>query len=138
MLKSVKVKVLVSLVLVVMVAMVVGNVVSLATEPTLTINTGNSVGVQITTGNTNTENKASNTNTKGTSISATVGATNNAAKNTNVNANTNKTTNTNKATNTNKTAKLPYAGTNSSVVVVVIALAASAIYAYKKVSDYNI
>ena len=42
------------------------------------------------------------------------------------------------ATNTNKTAKLPYAGTNSSVVVVVIALAASAIYAYKKVSDYNI
>ena len=78
MLKSVKVKVLVSLVLVVMVAMVVGNVVSLATEPTLTINTGNSVGVQITTGNTNAENKASNTNTNGTSISATVGATNNA------------------------------------------------------------
>ena len=42
---------------------------------------------------------------------------------------------TNKA---NTTAKLPYAGAESSVAIVVIALAASAIYAYKKVSDYNI
>lgn len=129
-----KVKVLVSLVLVVLVAMVVGNVVSLATEPTVTIQpTTNNVGVTITSGNTNSNtNKNSNTNS---AVSATVGATNNAAKNTNkVNTNSN----TNKNTNTNKAAKLPYAGADSSVAVVVVALAASAIYAYKKVSDYNI
>ena len=36
------------------------------------------------------------------------------------------------------TTKLPYAGTNSSMIFVVLAFAASAIYAYKKVSDYNV
>ena len=51
-----------------------------------------------------------------------------------------KTNNTVKNTNTNSKASgsLPYAGTNTSVVFVVIALVASALYAYKKVSDYNI
>ena len=136
MLKLLKEKVLVSLVVVLLVALVIGNVASLATEPTVTINAGATntnkaatPGVQITaTGSTNT-NKA-NTNSNTESISATVGATNNTAKNTNKAS-----TNTNKA---NTTAKLPYAGAESSVAIVVIALAASAIYEYKKVSDYNI
>ena len=136
MLKMLREKVLVSLVVVLLVAVTIGNVVSLATEPTVTIQpTTNNVGVTITSGNTN-KNTNTNTNSNTNSaLSATVGATNNAVKNTNK-ANTN--SNTNKNTNTNKAAKLPYAGADSSVAVVVVALAASAIYAYKKVSDYNI
>lgn len=133
MLKMLREKVLVSLVVVLLVAVTIGNVVSLATEPTVTINptAGNNVGVTITTDN----NKNTNSNTNTNSLSATVGATNTNKANTN----TNKAANTNKAnTNTNKASKLPYAGADSSLVVVVIALAASAVYAYKKVSDYNI
>lgn len=131
MLKMLREKVLVSLVVVLLVAVTIGNVVSLATEPTVTINptTGNNVGVTITTDS----NKNTNANTN--SLSATVGAANTNKANTN----TNKAANTNKAnTNTNKASKLPYAGADSSLVVVVIALAASAVYAYKKVTDYNI
>ena len=71
----------------------------------------------------------------------------------NTNKNTNKNTNTNKVnsisnrnssnySNTNKNAanksELPYAGEgNSSIVFAGIALAASAVYAYKKISEYK-
>ena len=137
MLKMLREKVLVSLVVVLLVAVTIGNVVSLATEPTVTINptAGNNVGVTITTDNNKNTNANTNTNTNTNSLSATVGAANTNKANTN----TNKAANTNKAnTNTNKASKLPYAGADSSLVVVVIALAASAVYAYKKVSDYNI
>ena len=141
MLKMLREKVLVSLVVVLLVAVTIGNVVSLATEPTVTINptTGNNVGVTITTDNNKNTNANTNSNTNSNtntnSLSATVGAANTNKANTN----TNKAANTNKAnTNTNKASKLPYAGADSSLVVVVIALAASAVYAYKKVSDYNI
>ena len=119
---------LVSLVVIMLAVMVFGSVSSLATviKPT------------------------TNTNTTNTSVDNTVGA----AKENTTNTNTNKTnaisssvnaisnkTNTTKYsnTNTNKAAsKLPYAGSNTSMVFVVVALAASAVYAYKKVSDYNI
>ena len=137
MLKMLREKVLVSLVVVLLVAVTIGNVVSLATEPTVTINptTGNNVGVTITTDNNKNTNANTNSNTNTNSLSATVGAANTNKANTN----TNKAANTNKAnTNTNKASKLPYAGADSSLVVVVIALAASAVYAYKKVTDYNI
>lgn len=137
MLKMLREKVLVSLVVVLLVAVTIGNVVSLATEPTVTINptAGNNVGVTITTDNNKNTNANTNSNTNTNSLSATVGAANTNKANTN----TNKAANTNKAnTNTNKASKLPYAGADSSLVVVVIALAASAVYAYKKVSDYNI
>ena len=61
MLKMLREKVLVSLVVVLLVAVTIGNVVSLATEPTVTINptTGNNVGVTITTDS----NKNTNANT---------------------------------------------------------------------------
>ena len=137
MLKMLREKVLVSLVVVLLVAVTIGNVVSLATEPTVTINptAGNNVGVTITTDNNKNTNANTNSKTNTNSLSATVGAANTNKANTN----TNKAANTNKAnTNTNKASKLPYAGADSSLVVVVIALAASAVYAYKKVSDYNI
>ena len=126
MLKLIKEKMLVSLVVVMLVIMVFGSVNSLATviKPSST----------------------SNSNTTNTSVENTVGA---ATSNKNTNkanaisssVNSSNKTNTSKYnnTNTNKSAsKLPYAGTNSSMVFVVIALVASAVYAYKKVSDYNI
>lgn len=138
MLKLIKEKMLVSLVLVILAIMVFGSVESLATviRPTTdgnTTNTANTVvdnTVGATGSNTTNTNKNTNTNTntnKANAISSSVGSANK--------TNTSKYNNT----NTNKAAsKLPYAGTNSSMVFVVVALVASAIYAYKKVADYNI
>ena len=104
MLKLFKEKMLVSLVVVMLVALVFGSISSLATtiKPSSSTNTA---------GNTAAED-----NTVGAAV------------------NTNKATNT----NTNKASKLPYAGSDSSLIFVVIALSASAVYAYKKVSDYNV
>lgn len=133
MLKLIKEKMLVSLVLVMLAIMVFGSVNSLATviRPTTDTNTANTA-VDNTVGAAKT-NTANNTNTnKANAISSSVSAVNNTA-------NTSKYNKTNTNTNTNKAAtKLPYAGSNTSMVFVVIALTASAVYAYKKVSDYNI
>lgn len=122
-----KEKLLVSLIVILMVVLAVGNVTSLATALTITATGGN---------NKNTINAAlSSNNAANVGASEAVSA---GVNNTNkTNTNTNK-TNSNK-TNTNRvSSSLPYAGTSGTVVFVVIALAASAIYAYKKVSDYNI
>lgn len=135
MLKLIKEKMLVSLVLVMLAIMVFGSVSSLATviRPTTDTNTANTA-VDNTVGAAST-NTANNTNTnKANAISSSVSAVNNTANTSKYNK-----TNTNTNTNTNKAAtKLPYAGSNTSMVFVVIALTASAVYAYKKVSDYNI
>lgn len=135
--KLVNEKVLVSLILMALVVFTIGTVSSQATSPIIAATTSGS--------NTADNAAASNTNTNGTvSIGASVGAAN-TANNTATNTNTNKTntnTNTNKTntssyTNTNSVNKLPYAGANPSLIIVVIALAGSAVYAYKKVTDYN-
>ena len=42
------------------------------------------------------------------------------------------------ANKANNTAGLPYTGSGSSMIFIVVALAISAVYAYKKVRDYNI
>ena len=127
MLKLIKEKMLVSLVVIMLAVMVFGSVSSLATVI-----------------------KPTNTNTTNTSADNTVGAAKDNITNTNtnkanaisssVNAISNKTNTTKYSnTNTNKSAsKLPYAGSNTSIVFVVVALGLSAVYAYKKVSDYNI
>lgn len=134
MVKSKKEKILVSLIVVLMVVLALGNISSLATSLTATpkdnANLANAVG------NNTTENKATLD-----AVSATANSSNNSAKNTNkANTNTNTNSNTNKASNSANSAnkKLPYAGTSGTVIFVVIALGVSAIYAYKKVSDYNI
>ena len=57
---------------------------------------------------------------------------------TNTNSNSTNKNESNTSTNSTKKSKLPYAGTNGTVVFIVVALVASAVYAYKKVSDYNI
>jgi len=131
MVKLRKEKILVSLVVITLVALVFGSVSSLATAPVITPtvtggNTENTTGA--VSSDTNSENTSAN-NTSG-SISATVGASSN-------NTASNEASNTNNVKNT-PSSKLPYAGSSSSVVFIVIALVASALYAYKKVSDYNV
>lgn len=115
-------KLFITLVLVTVVVLAMGSIQSLATQITVKPTTN-------TTGATANENNTSNN---------TNNAANNAVNNTNTNKNATK-NNTSAYNNTNtKTGSLPYAGTNTSVVFVVIAFIASSLYAYKKVSDYNI
>ena len=126
-------KILVSLVVITLLAITFGSVKSLATQPivanvtTSTTPANNTTGaVTITTSN-NTVNTA---NTAANNTVATNNTTNNAV---------NKITNTSSYNTTNTTKKsLPYAGTDSTIVFIVLALAVSAVYAYKKVLDYNI
>ncbi len=131
-----KQKLLTSIVLVLMITLVVGNVCSLATE-------GSAIKI---TANTNTTNNTTNDVVSNKSETSTVnGATNNAVNNTankTTNNTTNNTTKNNTVNNTNlntvRESSLPKAGTDTTVVFLILAFVASAIYAYRKVSDYNI
>lgn len=124
-----KEKILMSLIVLMLVVCVFGSVHSLATEITATNKVNTTVITPITATNTSTNTTQNKTNTANlVSISGTV------------NNKTNNATNSSKYNNVTKTnsTNLPYAGTDSSLIFVVIAFAASAIYAYKKVSEYNV
>jgi len=139
MLKMKKQKLLISLLIVAVVAILFGNVMSDATQittnsETVTPSTTNatntnagSISINASKTNATTNNKV---NTNSTSINAAVSS----YKNTN----TNSTVNT--AKNTANTSKLPYAGNGNilGAVVLAVAFVGSALYAYKKVSDYNV
>lgn len=139
MLKMKKQKLLISLLIVAVVAILFGNVMSDATQittnsVTVTPSTTNatntnagSISINATTTNATTNNKV---NTNSSSINAAVSSYNN--------TNTNSTVNT--AKNTANTSKLPYAGNGNilGAVVLAVAFVGSALYAYKKVSDYNV
>lgn len=106
MLKNVrKSKFLVSLIAIILMIVLFGNIYSLATSDngsntvTITATTDNTAGANNTTNNTSTYN------------------------------NTNSTSNS---------SSLPYTGTNSKTILLVVVFAISAVYAYKKVSDYNV
>lgn len=59
--------------------------------------------------------------------------------NTSINTNTNTNANTNVANNNvNKVATIPYTGIDYSVVLIIAICGVSAIYAYKKIRDYNV
>lgn len=142
MMKFKKEKILVSLVVITLITLVFGSIYSLASTP-LIADTNTSATDENTTGAVNNQasNTNTNTNTGSSSSTAIVGSTVNTNTNTNSNTNTNTNRNTlanNTVKNTTNSSKLPYAGTNSSVIFVVIALAISALYAYKKISDYNV
>ena len=119
-------KMLISLVLVTLVVLF-GSISSFATDITSGNNTAGTITITASNGNNTTNNATNNTNTN--TISGTV----NAVSNNTTGNNTSKYNNT-----TTNSTKLPYAGSNSSVVFIVLAFAASAVYAYKKVSDYNV
>ena len=136
MMKLKKEKILVSFLVITLITLVFGSIYSLATTPLIQ---GESTSDGNTTGAVNNvaNNTVNNTNTgTGTAIiGSTVNNKTNVANNTNTNSNTSN--NIVNKTSTNSSS-LPYAGTSSSVVFIVIALVASALYAYKKVSDYNV
>ena len=122
-----KEKLLISLVMITLMVLVFGSLSSLATE--LPANTQNKITITGNVSATNT-NTNTNANTNSATISGTVNAVSNSTNNTSNSSSYNSST-------TNST-KLPYAGTNSSMIFIVIGFAVSAIYAYKKVSDYNV
>ena len=131
MVKLRKEKILVSLVVITLMVLVFGSLTSLAT--TIQPNTNSS-------SNTSTN---TNTNSNSSGVSATVGSSsddNESNTNRNNTANTNRNNSVNNANRNSSTnsSSLPYAGSGSSVVFIGIALVASALYAYKKVSDYNV
>ena len=124
-------KILGLITIVVLLLVCIGNSKSLATSniPQITVgntsanrvNADTASGINITIGETTGQNKNTNTNT---------------------NINTNKNTNKNNAsvyTNSNRnTSGLPYTGTSDSMLFIIIALLVSAVYAYKKIRDYNV
>lgn len=129
MLKMKKEKMIISLIVVALLALVFGNVTSNATSLTgnsLTLNVSatNSTTLNISTNKTNKANTTNVTNTN--SVNAAVSN----YANTNVNA----------AKNTANTSKLPYAGNGNvaGAIVLAVIFVGSAVYAYKKVSDYNV
>lgn len=129
MLKMKKEKMIVSLVVVALLVLIFGNVTSNATSltgnsVTLNVSATNSTTLNINTNKTNT----TNTNTNKSSINAAVSNY----------ANTNSKVNT--AKNTANTSKLPYAGNGNvaGAIVLAVIFVGSAVYAYKKVSDYNV
>ena len=137
-------KILISLVTIVLAILVIGNVITLAAEPTKITSSGNSNTTTITpigsatntNNNSNTANTNTNTNTLENVVSGTVSIANTNSADTNTNTNGARNTSSYVSTNTSK---LPYAGTaSSSLIILAIAFAASAIYAYKKVTDYNL
>lgn len=138
MMKLKKEKILVSLVVITLITLVFGSIYSLATTPLIQ---GGSSSDENTTGAVSNETNNTTNNTANNAGSGIVGSTvnsnNTSSNNTTNNTANNTTNNTAKNTSTNSS-KLPYAGTSSSVIFIVIALAVSALYAYKKVSDYNV
>jgi cobalamin biosynthesis Mg chelatase CobN len=145
MLKMKKNKILVSLLLVAVIAILFGNVVSSATE--ITANTTNSVSNSTGTGSvTITASTSNTTGTNSTTISANTSNTSsivNAAINSSVstyNSLANNTTTLNANSNTETASSLPYTGSGNifGAIVLAVVLVVSAVYAYKKVTDYNV
>ena len=149
MLKNVrKSKILLSFIAIILMFVLCGNLYSFATEENTT---GNTVTITPITsgnvGNSTGNNSTNNTNTadNNTTTNSIIAPSNNTANNTNVASNANNTNNTANNTtvynNTNSTSNssgLPYTGTNSKAMLLIIVFAISAVYAYKKVSDYNV
>ena len=104
---------------------------------------------QITVSNTSANRVNSNTAASG--INITIGDTtrdesttknntvkNNTTKNNTVNKSTNKNISSSYGNSNKNSSSLPYTGTSDSVLFIVAALLVSAIYAYKKIRDYNV
>ncbi len=126
----------------IIICLALGCVSSFATDvKTITpknVNTSNSTNTNTNSNTTKDDENNANKNTNNSNTNS---------NNTNTNTNSNKvnsiSNNSSNYSNTNKNAsnssKLPYAGKEgtASIVFVGIALAASAAYAYKKVSEYK-
>ncbi len=147
MLKNVrKSRVLLILVVGMLTMVLFGNIHTLATDTpsnnstplTITATTADNTEASANnvTGNTNT-NTNTNTNRASVNTSNNSGVVSASGNNTNATNNTNNNTSTYNNTNTTKNKNLPYAGSSYKTILLVAVFAISAVYAYKKVSDYN-
>ena len=122
-----------SVISIVLLILVVCSASSLATEPNAEDGEGTKNNIQ-TIGATNKSKNNTNTNK---ATNKTVDREDNEVE-TNVVGSKNK-TNSSNYNSSNGSSKLPYAGTGTtSVVLIALAFAGSAVYAYKKVTDYNL
>lgn len=134
-----------SVISIVLLILVVCSASSLATEPNVEDGEGTKNNIQ-TIGATNKSKNNTNTN-KATNktvdredneVETNVVGSKNKTNSNKTNTNTNK-TNSSNYNSSNGSSKLPYAGTGTtSVVLIALAFAGSAVYAYKKVTDYNL
>ena len=133
-----KEKILISLVIITLITLVICNVRTFATEEVNNTNTSRAVitatPVNNTENNANTANTNSNTNSNTNNTNTNTRNTNSSNTANNVLNNTNSSRNSSSYVNSSS---LPYAGTSSSIIFIVIALGISAIYAYKKVKEYG-
>lgn len=132
-------KKLLSVISIVLLILVISSVSSLATELSANNTQTESDPVQIGATNTNKSNTNTNTNKANTTSNTNkINTTTNTNKSNVVGA-TNKTNTTSYNSSTNSS-KLPYAGSanTTSIVLIAIAFVGSAVYAYKKVTDYNV
>ena len=78
-------------------------------------------------------------NTSGNNDFQTINETTNTNMNINTNTNTNTNTNVNANVNNNtNTTAIPYTGIDYSVLIIIAVCGVSAVYAYKKIRDYNV
>ena len=132
-------KKLLSVISIVLLILVICSVNTLATESSNEIDGDKPANEIQQIGSTNT-NKATNktVNREDNELDANVVGSTNKTNSNKTNTNTNK-TNTSNYNSSNGSSKLPYAGTGTtSVVLIALAFAGSAVYAYKKVTDYNL
>ena len=132
-----KSKIVTSLVLIVCVVFLLGTMAVYADTSTPTTITT----ITTTSGNNTVENETENkvgNETKNTTV-------NNTANTITIGGgtNTNNTANRLSATTTNNSAttadkNLPYTGSNYSIAFVIVALGISAVYAYRKITEYNV
>jgi len=142
MLKNVrKSKILLSLIAIILMVVLFGSVCSFATEPSSSSPITITATTQNTTSNNTTNNAVANNTTNtanNTANVSTISATTNNTANNAVNNTANNVSTYNNTNSTTNTSSLPYTGTNSTAILLVVAFALSAVYAYKKVSDYNV
>lgn len=130
-----KSKILTSLALIACVIFLLGTIAVYADSQPTTITT-----ITTTSGNNTVENEVENKVENETKNDTT---TNNSANPITIGGSTNNSANRLGASSTNNSATtskddLPYTGSNYSIVFVIVALGISAVYAYRKVTEYNV
>ncbi len=130
-----KSKILTSLALIACVIFLLGTIAVYADSQPTTITT-----ITTTSGNNTVENEVENKVENETKNDTT---TNNSANTITIGGSTNNSANRLGAGSTNNSATtskddLPYTGSNYSIAFVIVALGISAVYAYRKVTEYNV
>ena len=135
-------KIIVSLIIMMILFLVCGMSVfatDSGTQPLTTIKSGNSSSnaTSIKPINATTNNNGTTLSGGNSSTITPITSPNNSNNGVNSSSSTYTTRNNTNNTNTESSSGLPYTGVSYNVIFIIIALVISAVYAYKKVSDYN-